>query len=55
LITLGLLKGEADGVIGSGTRQAVRLFQRAHGLPPDGYADATLIAQVKYYSGGNAA
>jgi membrane-bound lytic murein transglycosylase B len=44
---LGMLKGEPDGVIGSATRQAIRAFQKANGLPPDGYADASLIAAVK--------
>ena len=37
LVALGLLKS-ADGVLGSGTRQAIRAFQIANGLTPDGYA-----------------
>lgn len=46
LISQGFLKGAADGVMGSGTRQAIRRFQQARGLPPDGYADKTLITVV---------
>lgn len=46
LIAQRFLEGAADGVMGSGTRQAVRRFQKARGLPPDGYADRTLIAAV---------
>jgi len=47
LTAMGLLNGDADGAVGSATRQAVRAFQRAAGLPPDGHADAALIAKVK--------
>ncbi len=46
LIAQKFLEGNADGVMGSGTRQAVRRFQKARGLPPDGYADRALIAVV---------
>jgi membrane-bound lytic murein transglycosylase B len=46
LASLGFLKREPDGVVGSATRQAVRAFQRSAGLPPDGYIDARLIAAV---------
>lgn len=46
LIAQRFLEGTADGIMGSGTRQAVRRFQKARGLPPDGYADRTLIAAV---------
>lgn len=46
LIALQFLKGKADGILGADTRQAVRRFQRARGLPPDGYADRTLLAAV---------
>lgn len=46
LLALGFLKA-ADGVMGSGTRQAVRAFQKANGLAPDGYVDRTLIAAVR--------
>ncbi len=46
LVTLGFLK-IADGVMGSGTRQAIRAFQLANGLVPDGYADRNVIAAVR--------
>ena len=46
LVTLGFLK-TADGVMGSGTRQAVREFQLANNLTPDGYADRAIIAAVR--------
>ena len=45
LVALGFLK-TADGVMGSGTRQAVRAFQKANGLRPDGYIDRNIIAAV---------
>jgi membrane-bound lytic murein transglycosylase B len=51
LASLGLLPGTPDGVAGTATRQAVRAFQRANGLPPDGYIDLNLIAAVRARSG----
>src|SRR5437870_2515560 len=33
LATAGYYSGPVDGVIGSGTRRAIRAFERSHGLP----------------------
>ena len=45
LIQLGYLTGEADGMYGSGTKNAVRAFQAANGLSADGAAgEKTLLA-----------
>ena len=46
LVTLGFLKS-ADGVMGSATRQAIRAFQLANNLAPDGYADRAVIAAIR--------
>ena len=51
LVTLGLFTATPDGVIGPATRQAVRTFQKANGIPPDGYVDAKLIAAVRAKAG----
>ncbi len=51
LATLGYTPGAPDGVAGTATRQAVRAFQKANGLTPDGYIDLNLIAAVKTRSG----
>jgi membrane-bound lytic murein transglycosylase B len=51
LSALGLLPGTPDGVAGTATRQAVRAFQKANGLQPDGYIDAQLVAAVRARSG----
>jgi membrane-bound lytic murein transglycosylase B len=51
LQSLGLLQAAPDGVAGTATRQAVRAFQKANGLPPDGYIDLSLIAAVRARSG----
>jgi membrane-bound lytic murein transglycosylase B len=51
LQSLGLLPGAPDGVAGNATRQAVRTFQKANGLAPDGYIDMNLIAAVRARSG----
>jgi membrane-bound lytic murein transglycosylase B len=51
LSALGLLSGAPDGVAGTATRQAVRAFQKAYGLPPDGFIDLSLIAAVRTRSG----
>ncbi len=50
LVALGHMK-TADGVMGSATRQAVRAFQKANGLTPDGYTDRAVIAAVKAKAG----
>lgn len=39
--------GEADGVIGRKTREAIRAYQRSQGLPPDGFATQTLLASLR--------
>ncbi len=51
LVTLGFLK-TADGVMGSGTRQAIRAFQLANGLVPDGYPSRLLIGAVHAKASG---
>ncbi|HTJ63921.1 MAG TPA: lytic murein transglycosylase, partial [Alphaproteobacteria bacterium] len=51
LSSLGLLPGTPDGIAGTATRQAVRAFQKANGLPPDGFIDANLLAAVRARSG----
>ncbi|MHB1206647.1 MAG: lytic murein transglycosylase [Rhodospirillaceae bacterium] len=55
LVTLGFLKTTPDGVLGPMSRQAARSFQRANGLPADGYVDAALINTVHARSGMAAA
>jgi membrane-bound lytic murein transglycosylase B len=47
LSTLGLGALNADGVIGGGTRAAIRLFQKAKGLPEDGHADLALLERLR--------
>ncbi len=45
LRTLGYYSGEIDGIYGTGTFEAVRLFQQNNGLAPDGITgDGTLSA-----------
>ncbi len=38
--------GTADGVLGRKTRQALRAWQKAHGLAADGFATAAVLAAV---------
>jgi lytic murein transglycosylase len=39
--------GEADGVIGRRTREAIRGYQRAAGLKPDGFATLALLQSLR--------
>jgi lytic murein transglycosylase len=45
---LGFYDQEIDGRLGTGSREAVRRFQLAHGVhPADGFATAALLARMK--------
>jgi membrane-bound lytic murein transglycosylase B len=46
LTTLGYDTGGNDGVLGRRTRQAIREYQKARGLPADGYATASLLTRI---------
>jgi membrane-bound lytic murein transglycosylase B len=46
LTTLGYDTGGTDGVLGRRTRQAIRDFQKARGIPADGYATASLLTRI---------
>ncbi|TAL02635.1 MAG: lytic murein transglycosylase [Rhodospirillaceae bacterium] len=48
---LGYLKDAPDGVVGGSTRQAIRAFQRAHGLAPDGYANRAVATAILAQAG----
>jgi hypothetical protein len=47
LLALGYEIGEIDGIIGKGTRGAIRTFQKAQGDPADGKPSAALIAKMR--------
>lgn len=47
LNALGYGAGGADGIMGPNTRQALRDFQRAEGLPADGFATVALFNRVQ--------
>jgi len=47
LASRGFDVGEPDGVIGSKTRAAVRAYQRAKGLPADGYPSALILKHLR--------
>jgi len=47
LTALGFDTGGVDGVVGPKSREAIRNFQRAAGLVPDGHPSVELLEQVK--------
>lgn len=44
---LGYDVGKADGIVGSRTRDAMKRFQRAKGMPADGYANKELLQALR--------
>jgi hypothetical protein len=46
LAQAGYYRGAVDGVIGNGTRGAIRSYERAHGLRVDGLIDPRLLATM---------
>jgi Putative peptidoglycan binding domain len=46
LARAGYYRGAIDGVIGNGTRGAIRSYERAHGLRVDGQIDQRLLATM---------
>lgn len=44
---LGFPSGKPDGIIGVNSRQAVRSFQQAQGLPADGYPNEALLKKLR--------
>jgi len=46
LIALGFDIGKADGLIGAKSRAAMRRWQKANGLPADGYATQDLLTRI---------
>jgi membrane-bound lytic murein transglycosylase B len=49
---LGHDTGTPDGIVGAMTREALRGFQRANGLPPDGYPTPALVTRILTAAGG---
>ncbi len=47
LIDKGYNPGPVDGIIGAGTKRALRDWQRDNGLPADGYATAAALEALK--------
>lgn len=45
----GVYKGKVDGVIGVETKQAIREFQKAHGLTPDGVVGSKTWEKLRDY------
>ena len=52
LTRLGFNTGGIDGIIGPNSRKAIRGFQRAEGLIPDGYASDRFLSQLRAAAGG---
>jgi membrane-bound lytic murein transglycosylase B len=47
LVTKGLLVGDADGIIGPATLEAVKTFQRDKGMPVDGFPSRTILELLR--------
>ena len=47
LLDGGYQPGPVDGIVGAGTRRALRAWQRDVGLPADGYASAAVLERLR--------
>jgi hypothetical protein len=47
LTALGFDPGQPDGVVGMGTRKALRDWQKARGLTADGYLSADMVRRLR--------
>jgi membrane-bound lytic murein transglycosylase B len=47
LLARGLLTGDADGVIGPATLEAVKAYQRTKGMPVDGFPSLTILKLLR--------
>ncbi|MGZ5948504.1 MAG: lytic murein transglycosylase, partial [Caulobacteraceae bacterium] len=54
LAALGFDAGTPDGVVGMGTRSALRAWQKARGLPADGYLSPEMVQKLKAEAGAAA-
>ncbi len=51
LAALGLGTGGVDGILGSGTRAAIRTYQASKALPADGHPSASLLERMRTEQG----
>lgn len=54
LAKMNLYEGEADGILGRKSREAVRKFQTLYDLPADGYANPSLLHFMRLVLSGGA-
>ena len=47
LVRLGFSPGATDGMVGAGTRRALRAWQKQEGLPADGYLSPQMVERLK--------
>jgi len=51
LVALGFNPGTPDGIVGVGTRTALRAWQKARGLTADGYLSPAMVEKLKAEAG----
>jgi peptidoglycan hydrolase-like protein with peptidoglycan-binding domain len=53
LNALGFDAGQPDGVVGQGTRRALRAWQKARGLTADGYLSTEMVQKLAAEAGAS--